>query len=257
MSGRALKLLAVLYASPKTQLHLTHVQIHSKVQYPPPPALCQSEVWLSPRRLEVGSRPVQGAHQSATGTAPPFCAYEIFGGCESQLVTHSQDHRCGIQTQSPHATTSTVWTSGPSWDKRDNTSGDAVHLMGVRRVRRLYCNVGIGFHLQLLPNGKISGVHEDNSYTLLEMWSSERGVLTLFGVRSGLFVAMTENGKLYGSGHCSDECKFKEILLSNNYNAYESASHPGMFIGLSRTGKTKRGNQVTSTMAMTHFLPRI
>nr|XP_057919520.1 fibroblast growth factor 4A-like [Doryrhamphus excisus] len=156
-----------------------------------------------------------------------------------------------IQAQSPLATTSTVWTSGSI------TSGDAVHLMGIRRVRRLYCNVGIGFHLQLLPNGKISGVHEDSSYSLLEMWSLERGVLTLFGVRSGLFVAMTENGKLYGSGHYSDECKFKEILLSNNYNAYESVSHPGMFIGLSRTGKTKRGNQVTTTMAMTHFLPRM
>ncbi|TNN80613.1 Fibroblast growth factor 4B [Liparis tanakae] len=58
-------------------------------------------------------------------------------------------------------------------------------------------------------------------------------------------------------GRYNDECKFKENLLANNYNAYESAAYPGMYIGLSRTGKTKKGNRVTPTMTMTHFLPRI
>uniref|UniRef100_A0A3P9N522 Fibroblast growth factor n=1 Tax=Poecilia reticulata TaxID=8081 RepID=A0A3P9N522_POERE len=54
----------------------------------------------------------------------------------------------------------------------------------------------------------------------------------------------------------TDDCKFKENLLANNYNVYESASHPGMYIALSKIGKTKRGNRVTPTMTMTHFLPR-
>ncbi len=58
-------------------------------------------------------------------------------------------------------------------------------------------------------------------------------------------------------GHYNDECKFKENLLANNYNAYESAAYPGMYIGLSKTGKTKKGSRVTPTMTMTHFLPRI
>ena len=58
-------------------------------------------------------------------------------------------------------------------------------------------------------------------------------------------------------GHFSNECKFKETLLANNYNAYESAAHPGMYIGLSKTGKTKKGNRVTPAMTVTHFLPRI
>ncbi|KAI3351366.1 hypothetical protein L3Q82_005906 [Scortum barcoo] len=92
---------------------------------------------------------------------------------------------------------------------------------------------------------------------LLEISPVERGVVTLFGVRSGLFIAMSDKGKLYGSGHYNDECKFKENLLANNYNAYESAAYPGMYIGLSKTGKAKRGNRVTPVMTMTHFLPRI
>ncbi|XP_074505703.1 fibroblast growth factor 4-like [Sebastes fasciatus] len=150
-----------------------------------------------------------------------------------------------------------VRASGSSWDKREVTARDGEYLLGIKRLRRLYCNVGIGFHIQVLPNGKITGVHNENRYSLLEMSPVERGVLTLFGVRSGLFIAMSNKGKLYGSGHYSDECKFKETLLANNYNAYESAAYPGMYIGLSKTGKTKRGNRVTPTMTVTHFLPRI
>ncbi|XP_028314855.1 fibroblast growth factor 4-like [Gouania willdenowi] len=143
-------------------------------------------------------------------------------------------------------------------EQQDVTRGtDARFLLGIKRIRRLYCNVGIGFHLQLLPNGTITGVHNENRYTLLEMSPVERGVVTLFGLRSGLFIAMSDRGKLYGSGHYSDQCRFKEKLLANNYNAYESAAHPGMYIGLSKVGKAKRGNRVTPTMTTTHFLPRI
>ncbi|KAK1904170.1 Fibroblast growth factor 4 [Dissostichus eleginoides] len=153
-----------------------------------------------------------------------------------------------------------VRSAGPlvrSWEKREDMAGDGEYLLGIKRLRRLYCNVGIGFHIQVLPNGKVTGVHNENRYSLLELSPVERGVLTLFGVRSGLFIAMSDKGKLYGSGNFNDECKFKENLLANNYNAYESAAYPGMYIGLSKTGKTKRGNRVTPTMTMTHFLPRI
>ncbi|KAM4619148.1 fibroblast growth factor 4-like [Polymixia lowei] len=148
-------------------------------------------------------------------------------------------------------------SSSQSAAKRDQSAGDGDYLLGIKRLRRLYCNVGIGFHIQVLPDGKITGVHNENRYSLLEMSPVERGVVTLFGVRSGLFIAMNSKGKLYGSGHYSEECKFKENLLANNYNAYESAVHPGMYIGLSKTGKTKRGNRVTPAMTVTHFLPRI
>ncbi|XP_029297015.1 fibroblast growth factor 4-like [Cottoperca gobio] len=163
----------------------------------------------------------------------------------------------GSKRQSIRSAGPLVRASGSSWDKREETARDGEYLLGIKRLRRLYCNVGIGFHIQVLPNGKITGVHNENRYSLLEMSPVERGVLTLFGVRSGLFIAMSDKGKLYGSGHYNDECKFKENLLANNYNAYESAAYPGMYIGLSKTGKTKRGHRVTPTMTMTHFLPRI
>ncbi|XP_048342641.1 fibroblast growth factor 4 [Sphaerodactylus townsendi] len=141
--------------------------------------------------------------------------------------------------------------------ERKEASRDGDYLLGIKRLRRLYCNVGIGFHIQVLPDGRIHGTHNENRYSLLEISPVERGVVSIFGVKSGLFVAMNSKGKLYGSSRFNNECKFKEILLPNNYNAYESQVYPGMYIALSKNGRTKKGNKVSPTMTVTHFLPRI
>ncbi|TWW76315.1 Fibroblast growth factor 6 [Takifugu flavidus] len=131
------------------------------------------------------------------------------------------------------------------------------YLLGIKRVRRLYCNVGIGFHLQVLPDGRINGVHNENQYSLMEISTVERGVVTLYGVSSELYVAMNSRGRLYGTTVFHDECKFKESLLANNYNAYESLAYRGSYIALSKHGRVKRGNKATTAMTVTHFLPRI
>ncbi|XP_040019211.2 fibroblast growth factor 6 isoform X2 [Gasterosteus aculeatus] len=77
------------------------------------------------------------------------------------------------------------------------------YLLGIKRVRRLYCNVGIGFHLQVLPDGRINGVHNENQYSLLEISTVDRGVVSLCGVSSEMFVAMNSRGRLYGTGECT------------------------------------------------------
>lgn len=48
-------------------------------------------------------------------------------------------------------------------------SGAGDYLLGLKRLRRLYCNVGIGFHLQVLPDGRIGGVHADTRDS--EFWA--------------------------------------------------------------------------------------
>ncbi|XP_068169366.1 fibroblast growth factor 6-like isoform X1 [Antennarius striatus] len=131
------------------------------------------------------------------------------------------------------------------------------YLLGIKRVRRLYCNVGIGFHLQILPDGRINGVHNENQYSLIEISTVERGVVSLYGVRSELFIAMNGRGRLYATTVFQEECKFKESLLPNNYNAYESLVYRGFYVALSKHGRMKRGNKVTTAMTVTHFLPRI
>ncbi|XP_017349318.1 fibroblast growth factor 6b [Ictalurus punctatus] len=141
--------------------------------------------------------------------------------------------------------------------ERADTSWESDYLLGIKRVRRLYCNVGIGFHLQVLPDGRISGVHDENQYSLIEISAVERGVVSLYGVKSELFVAMSSRGRLYGTPTFKHECEFKETLLPNNYNAYESSVYKGFYIALSKHGRVKRGNKASTSMTVTHFLPRI
>ncbi|KAK2893031.1 hypothetical protein Q8A67_013019 [Cirrhinus molitorella] len=141
--------------------------------------------------------------------------------------------------------------------ERPEANWENDYLLGIKRVRRLYCNVGIGFHLQVLPDGKINGVHNENQYSLIEISTVARGVVSLYGVKSELFVAMNNRGRLYGTATFKDECKFKETLLPNNYNAYESSVYKGFYVALSKHGRVKRGNKATTAMTVTHFLPRI
>ncbi|KAM9823938.1 fibroblast growth factor 6-like [Neosynchiropus ocellatus] len=131
------------------------------------------------------------------------------------------------------------------------------YLQGIKRVRRLYCNVGIGFHLQVAPGGGISGSHGESPNSLIQISTVERGVISLLGLRSQMFVAMSRRGSLYGTRVFSDECKFKEKLLPNNYNAYESFVYKGFYIALSKHGRVKRGNRASPAMTVTHFLPRL
>lgn len=51
-------------------------------------------------------------------------------------------------------------------------SGAGDYLLGIKRLRRLYCNVGIGFHLQVLPDGRIGGVHADTSDSEWLAWGT-------------------------------------------------------------------------------------
>lgn len=56
---------------------------------------------------------------------------------------------------------SVLWVSG----EKPELSWETDYLLGIQRVRRLYCNVGIGFHLQVLPDGGISGAHSEDPYS--------------------------------------------------------------------------------------------
>uniref|UniRef100_A0AAY4E3S9 Fibroblast growth factor n=1 Tax=Denticeps clupeoides TaxID=299321 RepID=A0AAY4E3S9_9TELE len=141
--------------------------------------------------------------------------------------------------------------------ERSDLNWESDYLLGIKRVRRLYCNVGIGFHLQVLPDGRINGAHNENQYSLIEISTVDRGVVSLYGVKSELFVAMSSRGRLYATRVFQDNCKFKETLLPNNYNAYESSVHRGAYIALSKHGRVKRGYKATTAMTVTHFLPRI
>ncbi|XP_074130411.1 fibroblast growth factor 5 [Sminthopsis crassicaudata] len=133
-----------------------------------------------------------------------------------------------------------------------------------RRTGSLYCRVGIGFHLQIHPDGKVNGSHEANMLSILEIFAVSQGIVGIRGVFSNKFLAMSKKGKLHASAKFTDDCKFKERFQENSYNTYASAIHRTektgreWYVALNKRGKAKRGcsPRVKPQHISTHFLPR-
>ncbi|XP_053184869.1 fibroblast growth factor 4A [Scomber japonicus] len=120
----------------------------------------------------------------------------------------------------------------------------------------LYCRVAIGYHLQILPDGSVGGVHKPNENCWLKMFAMKHGVVGIRGVQSGLYLCMGGEGLAYGAEKFTDDCLFKEKLEENHYTTYSSLSHPGFYLALSHKGELRRGNSVGRHQSCTHFLPR-
>ncbi|XP_051969793.1 fibroblast growth factor 5 [Xyrauchen texanus] len=134
-----------------------------------------------------------------------------------------------------------------------------------RRTGRLYCRVGIGFHLQIHPDGRVNGSHEQNRLSVLELFAMSQGVIGIRGVFSHRFLAMNKRGRLYATESFTDDCKFRERFQENSYNTYASVIHKNhrtgreWFVALNKRGKAKMGSspRVKSQHVSTHFLPRM
>ncbi|KAM4616234.1 fibroblast growth factor 5 [Polymixia lowei] len=134
-----------------------------------------------------------------------------------------------------------------------------------RRTCRLYCRVGIGFHLQIHPDGRVNGSHEPNQLSVLELFAVSQGVIGIKGVYSNRFLAMNKRGRLHAIERFSDDCKFRERFQENSYNTYASVIHMNhrtgreWFVAINKRGKAKMGSspRVKSQHVSTHFLPRV
>ncbi|XP_031160868.2 fibroblast growth factor 5 [Sander lucioperca] len=134
-----------------------------------------------------------------------------------------------------------------------------------RRTCRLYCRVGIGFHLQIHPDGRVNGSHEPNQLSVLELFAVSQGVIGIKGVYSNRFLAMNKRGRLYATEWFTEDCKFRERFQENSYNTYASVIYRNhrtgreWFVALNKRGKAKMGSspRVKSQHVSTHFLPRV
>nr|XP_034969350.1 fibroblast growth factor 5 [Zootoca vivipara] len=133
-----------------------------------------------------------------------------------------------------------------------------------RRTGSLYCRVGIGFHLQIHPDGLVNGSHQGSILSILEIFAVSQGIVGIRGVFSNKFLAMSKKGKLHASAKFTDDCKFRERFQENSYNTYASAVYRTektgreWYVALNKRGKAKRGcsPRVKPQHISTHFLPR-
>ncbi|XP_055017954.1 fibroblast growth factor 5 [Boleophthalmus pectinirostris] len=133
-----------------------------------------------------------------------------------------------------------------------------------RRTCRLYCRVGIGFHLQIHEDGRVNGSHEPNHLSVLELFSVSQGVIGIRGVHADRYMCMNHRGRLHATEHFSEDCQFRERFQENSYNTYASVAHGAprsgrqWYVALNKRGKAKMGSspRVRSQHVSTHFLPR-
>uniref|UniRef100_A0A671TSF6 FGF n=1 Tax=Sparus aurata TaxID=8175 RepID=A0A671TSF6_SPAAU len=84
----------------------------------------------------------------------------------------------------------------------------------------------------------------------LKMFAMKHGVVGIRGVKSGLYLCMSAQGRAYGAVSRS------EHLEENHYTTYSSLAHPGLYLALSHRGELRKGNTVGRHQSCTHFLPR-
>ncbi|KAJ8012690.1 hypothetical protein DPEC_G00045510 [Dallia pectoralis] len=151
-----------------------------------------------------------------------------------------------------------LWMLSMKDSKQKNKGVPPPHpIRGLVKQQLLYCKVGIGYHLQILSNGTIGGVHEPTEHSFLKLFAMKRGVVGIRGIKSGLYLCMSRDGIAHGAGQFSSDCLFKEILEENHYTTFSSLPHPGIYLALSQKGEVKRGTSVRKHQSCTHFLPRI
>ncbi|XP_067896134.1 fibroblast growth factor 4A [Heterodontus francisci] len=121
----------------------------------------------------------------------------------------------------------------------------------------LYCSIGIGFHLQILPNGRVNGAHESSHYGIMELFSVKFGIVAIRAVVTRLFLAITSHGILYGSETFTEDCLFKEQMEENHYTTYSSHTHPRLYVALTKRGEAKNGSRARLQHPSTHFIPRL
>uniref|UniRef100_A0A8C5W5Z8 Fibroblast growth factor n=1 Tax=Leptobrachium leishanense TaxID=445787 RepID=A0A8C5W5Z8_9ANUR len=105
----------------------------------------------------------------------------------------------GDNSSVPGSASSVSSSSSSSGSLGSEGIGGSLWSTSGRRTGSLYCRVGIGFHLQIHPDGRVNGSHEANRLSILEIFAVSQGIVGIRGVFSNAFLAMSKKGKLHAT----------------------------------------------------------
>ncbi|KAI1887315.1 hypothetical protein AGOR_G00189040 [Albula goreensis] len=124
-----------------------------------------------------------------------------------------------------------------------------------KELKRLYCKNG-GYFLRINSDGRVDGIRErSDPHTKLQIQATAVGEVVIKGVSTSRYLAMSADGRLFGTKRVTDECYFMERLEPNNYNTYRSRKYPDWYVALKRTGQHKSGSRTGPGQKAILFLP--
>ncbi|XP_075695036.1 fibroblast growth factor 21, partial [Rhinoderma darwinii] len=125
------------------------------------------------------------------------------------------------------------------------------------RLRHLYAdNEHTHLHLQITPEGEVSGTKEKNLYSLLEIKAVKPSILVIRGIKTTRYLCMDSRHHLYGSMvYKEDDCNFREVPLADGYNLYYSEKHPAPLTLTPTRGGHQSGKQLVRFMPLESSIP--
>ncbi|XP_064203500.1 fibroblast growth factor 17 isoform X2 [Anguilla rostrata] len=126
------------------------------------------------------------------------------------------------------------------------------------RVYQLYSRTS-GKHVQI-QGKKVTATAEDgNTFARLFVETDTFGSrVRIRGAESGRYLCMNRKGKLVGKPNGrSRDCIFTEIVLENNYTAFQNAKYEGWYVAFTRKGRPIKASKTRQNQREVHFIKRL
>ncbi|XP_062870805.1 fibroblast growth factor 18b [Trichomycterus rosablanca] len=126
------------------------------------------------------------------------------------------------------------------------------------RVYQLYSRTS-GKHVQILGRKIIATGEDGDKFAQLMVEADNFGSqVRIRGKETNYYLCMNRRGKLVGrkASSVNAECVFIEMVLENNYTAWMSARYLDWYIGFTKKGRPRRGQQTLPNQKDVHFMKR-
>ncbi|XP_069473833.1 fibroblast growth factor 17 isoform X1 [Ambystoma mexicanum] len=126
------------------------------------------------------------------------------------------------------------------------------------RVYQLYSRTS-GKHIQVQGKRISATAEESDMFAKLIVETDTFGSrVRIKGAESEKYICMSKKGKLIAkpSGKGRD-CIFTEIVLENNYTAFQSARYSGWYLAFTRRGRPRKASRSRQNQPEAHFIKRL
>ncbi|XP_061134866.1 fibroblast growth factor 17 [Syngnathus typhle] len=148
----------------------------------------------------------------------------------------------------------------PNFNQYMRTQSAVTDQVSRRQVRiyQLYSRTSAK-HIQIQGKRVTATAEDGNVYARLFVETDTFGSrVRIKGAESGRYLCMNRKGKLVGKpSGCSRDCIFTEIVLENNYTAFQNAKYESWYLAFTRKGKPLKASKTRENQREVHFIKRL